>query len=778
MWKNAKWLGIPRAELEEKRIFHGDLTGRFAYYRCEADLPTDASLVIDISANSRYRLYINGEPVLSGPCKGDRNRQYFETVSVTDRLREGRNVFCAQVLYCDPDAVEIETAERAAIYGVVGRQCGHRLAVEGDVKNAAGETVGTITTGTADWRVFLDGSYYLTSDENTQFLGAIIEHVDAERSPLRWKEADFDFGAWRPAEALLPSVADDPFRAVGVVPLFRMREREIPLLYERKAHFARCFDREGRELPLLREGFISVPAGARAEILLDAGGILNAYPRFSFEGGRGAKVSITYFEKFGGPGSDLVRSDIRGEITGITDSVTLDGKPLSFEPFWVRTFRFIRILVEGAENETTVLVPAFRKTGYPLPVESSVSSSAPWVEKLWEICVRTLKNCMLETYMDCPYYEQLQYGMDTRLEAQYTYAVSRDKALVRKALVDFHYGMQPEGLNAGKAPSAYLQILSTFSLHYIFLLCEYAREEGDPGVLHLCRGDIDRILDAFDARIGQDGLVGKLDFWNFADWNDAWNETAGAPGAIKAGPSAIINLMYAYALGEAASFMEAQGRPGLAEEYRARRKAILDAVETLCWDAEAGLYREGPHFQQFSRHAQAWAVLNGMKEGKAAAGLLLRARERGDVLTCSFSASYEWFRALEKAGLYDEMRQELNPWIGLIDLDCTCCPETPKGARSECHAWSALPLYELIRTIAGVHAGKDGSVLIAPHMTDLPDLKGQAATAFGPVSFDYGRDADGKRRYEVTLPEGMSGVFRFPDGREKEISAGTNLLAE
>lgn len=143
--------------------------------------------------------------------------------------------------------------------------------------------------------------------------------------------------------------------------------------------------------------------------------------------------------------------------------------------------------------------------------ESSIHSSEDWVEKLWDICVRTLGNCMLETYMDCPYYEQLQFAMDTRLEALFTYAVSSDSALARKALIDFHYGMQPEGLTAGKYPSVYLQILSTFSLHYIYMLWEYYKQTGDKETLRLCRGDIDRILDYYDIHIGK------------MDWLEAWN---------------------------------------------------------------------------------------------------------------------------------------------------------------------------------------------------------------------------------------------------------------
>ncbi len=59
MWNEAWWLGLPRAEIEEKKIYQGDMNGRFAYYRLEVDLKQAATLTADISANSRYRLWMN-----------------------------------------------------------------------------------------------------------------------------------------------------------------------------------------------------------------------------------------------------------------------------------------------------------------------------------------------------------------------------------------------------------------------------------------------------------------------------------------------------------------------------------------------------------------------------------------------------------------------------------------------------------------------------------------------------------------------------------------------
>ncbi len=79
IWTDAMWLGLPAKEIADKQIFHGDLSGRFAYYRHTFELKSAGNLTPCTTANSRYRLWVNGSPVTSGPCKGDLYRHYYES---------------------------------------------------------------------------------------------------------------------------------------------------------------------------------------------------------------------------------------------------------------------------------------------------------------------------------------------------------------------------------------------------------------------------------------------------------------------------------------------------------------------------------------------------------------------------------------------------------------------------------------------------------------------------------------------------------------------------
>ena len=146
----------------------------------------------------------------SGPCRGDRYRHYYETIDVSEYLVPGENVLAAQVLLCDHSYVKSQYGcDRAPLISVASLPSGHRLAVEGTVTDAegsiltdaAGEALADVTTGTADWKVYLDDSFYLVAEPFiSDNLGASIEHLDFAKIPTGWKTVSFDDSAWRTAE--------------------------------------------------------------------------------------------------------------------------------------------------------------------------------------------------------------------------------------------------------------------------------------------------------------------------------------------------------------------------------------------------------------------------------------------------------------------------------------------------------------------------------------------------------------------------------------------------
>lgn len=443
-----------------------------------------------------------------------------------------------------------------------------------------------------------------------------------------------------------------------------------------------------------------------------------------------------YMQRGDGRTVKIRRDDwARGSIFGQEDVYHAQGKG-EFSSFWFRTFRFVRIEVSAGLGGLTFQMPYFLETGYPLDIKAQISASSPWVAPLWEISIRTLQLCMHETHEDCPYYEQLQYTMDTRLQMLFTYAIANDTRMARRVLWDYHSSRLPDGILQSRYPSSYPQVIPAFSLYFIFMVEEYYQQTGDVEIVRFYRPTIDGVLDYFDRKIGSSNLVEGLGYWDFCDWVPAWDKNAGVPDAVVAGkPSAAHNLCYALALQVASRLMELTGRDGVAVEYDMRADDIIQMVRGLCLNKEMGLLRDGPDFDQYSQHAQLMGVLTGLFTAEEAPAVLTKTISQG-LLPVSFPWMFTLFRAMEHGGVYEKTASLWAPFLMALEEGLTTLPEIlPQNTRSDCHAWSALLLHELPRTWLGVrplHPGWDG-ILIAPLPCGQEWVEGTLPTPKGDV---------------------------------------------
>jgi hypothetical protein len=93
--QSAQWIWTPGYHEEDNQ------PGRYFLFRKRFQWPGTVNikeLPVHVSADSRYRLFVNGQRVSFGPCKSYMERWHFETVDILPYLVKGENVLSARVL--------------------------------------------------------------------------------------------------------------------------------------------------------------------------------------------------------------------------------------------------------------------------------------------------------------------------------------------------------------------------------------------------------------------------------------------------------------------------------------------------------------------------------------------------------------------------------------------------------------------------------------------------------------------------------------------------------
>jgi len=737
-------------------------------------------MVVHASADSRYKFYVNGRLVVCGPLKGDRWRKYYESLDVTKYLRPGKNVFAARVLHFN--TVEPWRSGRGGLVSQPRSSTGAFL-LEGEILDEKG-TVGSRLVTDTTWKCLKDGSVEHRSGILYMPNVGETEVVDGSLFPHGWEENGYDDSAWPSAAGVGRGLSPDREAASDIDP-WPLTPRTIPLLYEKKRSFTRAVKCEPR-MPnlaacLTEKGPEAVlPANRRYVVELDAGEYTTGYPVLTVGGGRGSQIKILYGECYGQPVAGThqykkgVRDDTTQELIGEYDLYDCGGLTQErYEPFWFRTFRYIRLEIEVAEKPLTIYGFHYRETGYPLDVESDFRPSDKRFEVFWEISARTLKRCMHETYEDCPYMEQGQYILDARQQALFTYQVSADDRLARKALYDFHSSLMPSGLLQCRFPSIVPGIIPGFSLYWIWMLYDHYRYFGDRNLVRRYLGTMESILGWYERHTGANSLVDWRGYYPFIDWTGAWflKKSHGLPPAFRHGPLSFHSLFYLYTLREPVRHLLNQmGRLDGVRETQEKAAAISTAVLEHCWSRKDLYFQDGPGINEYSQHSQVMAVLSGVIEGEPAGDLLRRSLKDKMVVPMSHALSFFVFRAFEKMKIYSEAFPLWKKWDRFVALHVTTWPEDEFIERSDCHGWAAVPLYESVAMMLGVQPAEPGyaAIRIDPHPGALTRVAGRVATCRGPIDIRVARQGPvlrvaGKTNFR------QPAVLIFPDGRKQTV---------
>jgi alpha-L-rhamnosidase len=753
-WK-AQWISFSTAALREPGVFH---------FRKILQMSSKPShFVVHVSADNRFLLFVNGQRVGEGPARGDLAHWRYETFDLAPFLREGKNVIASTVWQFGIYAPLAQVSDRLAFL------------LEGD---AAAETI-LNTDGT--WQVESEPGHKpkrpLPEGMWQYWAAGPGEHIDGNNYDWDWKDStagpNSHWVAATPAirESINPNGStpasgweDSPVR-------WRLVPDQLPPMEYSEVSSGTAVRADLDAAKSFPSSPTLIPPHTKASIVLDHSTMVSGYPELTVSGGKGAQIEMVFTEAlYDAQQKRANRNEVANRVAlGLTDEFLADGgSHRTFRPLWWRTWRYVELKVETADEALRLEEFHTFFSAYPFMDRGKFQSSDPALSRIRDICWRTARIDAHETYMDTAVWEQLQYIGDTRLQALISYTVSGDDRLARQALQAFDDSRIPEGITQSRYPSSLIQHIPPFSLLYINMLHDFWMYRPDPNFVAGLLPGTRPILAWFLAKQRPDGMLSSLPGWTFID-TPAWVEDF--PRRDEAGRSSVVTLQMIGALQAAADLEQELGDPLLADRYRKQAESAATGVFKLCWNRQLGLLADTPAQNSYSQHANLTAVLFDVipkaNQADVMRKVLAASLGAADVSTdklAKVSLFFQFYlaRALEHVGLSDSYCDLLQPWRQMLAMGLTTTPEYSDPSRSDTHAWSAHPAYDFATIVAGIRPGSPGfaTVRIEPSLGKLQWVEASMPHPRGTILVRYHK---GEKTTDaaINLPDSVSGTFAW-----------------
>jgi len=209
---NAHWISAKNETGRDYGVF---------YFRKRIDLPAKpAKFIVNVSADNRYKLYVNGTLVSLGPARGDTYYWNYEKVDLAPYLVAGKNTAAAIVWNEAEERPEAQISLRTAFI------------IQGNTTSE--EVLNTDNT----WKGIRDKAYRPLTGIGypAYYVAGPGELVDESKTIKGWMANDYNDSAWLPASAIdkgKPKGIADAFGWMLVPSILPQMERtyqRIPVL--------------------------------------------------------------------------------------------------------------------------------------------------------------------------------------------------------------------------------------------------------------------------------------------------------------------------------------------------------------------------------------------------------------------------------------------------------------------------------------------------------------------------------------------------------------------
>jgi alpha-L-rhamnosidase len=767
---DAKWVSHPECT--------GAQQGVYLFKKELSVQKIPEKFVIHISADNRYKLYVNKKLVCLGPALGDVRKWRYETIDIAPYLSKGINAICVKVW------------NFGTVRPVAFNSSKTGLIIQGNSKES------NVLNTNSQWKVIKDTSYQFKKIENIKYyyVTGPAELFNGFNHYWKWQEPGFDSPLWKNAVEGENGQSLKSIGKYGELPEKCLYPRDIAGLEYTKQEFQSVRKVNGMSKAdanklIGEQSSLIIPKNSKVSILVDNGVLTNAYPRLNYSKGKNSVIQLTYAESLfytdTTDGEEVIgskkgnRNEIEGKkINGNFDLITCDGgQNRSFEPLWWRCFRYVQLNIQTSNEDLYLNNFHSLFVAYPLKEKAVFNVNNPMFNKIWKVGWRTQRLCASESFYDCPYYEQLQYTGDTRVQSLTTYYVSGDTLLWRKAINDFYDSKNSTGITQSRYPCNSPQFIPTFSLIWITMLHDYVMHCGDHEFIRTKLPAVLDILQWFEHRFDENGLPGKLEFWNFVDWVESEGWDSGIPPLMDGKSSSIIAMQYLYTLKKADFLFEYFGMNDQRKHYNELGKKIKDAVQQTCWDKSRNLFADTPERKHFSQHANVLAILADVAPAAQQTEMINTIFQDSTLAQCSYYFTFYLTKALKKANRADLYFKVLLQWEEMLKMGLTTFPEKPPAiTRSDCHAWSASPLYFMLSLVCGIEPTAPGfkELKMAPEFGKLNQIEAVFPHYNGDIKINLkkkGRHLTG----EIFVPDDIQMRLEW-NNKSHLLSKGKNSI--
>lgn len=761
-FKNANWIWYG---LNEYDLVNSWMQARKTFNL--NSLPEES--VIHMTADSYYRLYINGQHICRGPARGFQQSWPYDSVNIAPYLKKGKNVVAAVVHNLGIGTFSYISAGYAGFI-LAGKA--------GKINIDTGET----------WKVREAPGYIRYTTRASLEMG-FQEFFNAGLDDEKFIFDDYDDLDWNTPVC----------RCFGSMPWYKLEPRGIPLLreewiypttivsqssgkcsknYKSSKNIVKLYLSENKEWhnPDVRKKreidwvSLEIPETGKDRFTAYCIGFrreVTGSLRLKAEGGKGTEIIDTIFcEDVKNLEPEIIYPD-RGSFPAFGNRLFLRKGITEHEQFDHWGFRYLILIIRNSTSPLKINLK-LNWVGYPLNVKSDFVSSDNRLNKIYEICSWTQQCCMLDAFIDCPWREQTQWWGDARVQAANTFYLSADSDLFKRGLIQIGSQTVPNGLTYSHAPTtSHRCILPDYTLTWIITHWDYYRQTGDLSIFKKMNGTIKKALEYFHKIRAENGLI-PFDkrYWLFLDW---------AP-LFKDGYPALYNLLYLKTLTYAGKLFKVCGDKKSEAKYYNRAKELRSSIEKHLWNLQkneifGGLSWEGKPVDEESAHVLALAILTDIfpdfqKDFLEKLKKILKGENNVSSAPSPFFMYYV-FQALKKHGYYKEIIDCIYRWWGdMVDRGLTTTEEVWKseaGFHSLCHAWSAHPVVHFSNILLGIRQEDVNwkKISFQPTFTHCDYVKGKTATPHGVISSRWKKTRN-RININLHLPGGIEATIKLP----------------